>query len=94
MKFTSLSTLVACLLSAGSAFAQSSPPDRPDMGPPPSFSDMDNNGDGVLTSDELEGPISNDFSQIDQNGDGAITQAELDEFMQNHKPPMPPRNND
>jgi hypothetical protein len=58
---------------------------------PSSFSEMDKNGDGVLTQDEVEGPMQHDFSQIDTNGDGELTQSELDTFMQNHQPPERPQ---
>jgi len=57
---------------------------------PPSFSDMDQNGDGVLTQDEIKGPMSNDFNQIDTNNDGTVTEQEMDVFMKNHQPPTPP----
>ncbi len=92
MKIKPINIGLACLLLSTSVFAQSQPPQRPDMGPPPSFSDMDKNGDGVLTSDELEGPMRNDFSQIDQDGDGTVTEAELEQHMQSHRPPEPPKN--
>jgi len=92
MKQTSIHALLGCLLFSSAVMAENSQPQRP-MGPPPSFSDTDTNGDGVLTKDELKGPMLNDFSQIDQNGDGQITEDELNQHMQNHQPPQPPENN-
>ncbi len=85
------------VLCASSVVAQSDnfgpggqpPGDRPE---PPSFSDMDSNSDGVLTEDELRGPMQKDFSQIDADGDGSVTESELDSFMQSHRPPEMPDN--
>jgi len=89
----SLYPLLGTLLLSSSVFAESAPSGNHHMGPPPSFSDMDTNGDGVLTSDELKGPMQRDFSQIDADNDGSVTESELDEFMKNHRPPEPPQNN-
>lgn len=51
-------------------------------GGPPKFSQllslMDENKDGKLAKNELQGPIVNDFSRIDENNDGFITQIEFD----------------
>ncbi|WP_231894455.1 EF-hand domain-containing protein [Vibrio tritonius] len=86
--------LFSCSLSvslpsfASDSFSNSQPPQMPSNGHPPSFSDFDSNGDGVLTEDEVQGPMRNDFSQIDANGDGQVTEQEMDTFMRNHKPPQ------
>ncbi len=66
--------------------------DRPEppsggMGKPASFNEMDKNGDGVLTSDEAQGPIRDHFSDIDTDGNGEITETEFS----NHRPPEPPQ---
>ncbi|MCG6360584.1 hypothetical protein K6U58_18645 [Vibrio fluvialis] len=53
MKSVSLFALLGCALLSTSTMAQDQPSGRPDMGPPPSFSAMDSNGDGVLTQDEV-----------------------------------------
>ncbi|WP_229601544.1 hypothetical protein [Vibrio fluvialis] len=58
MKSVSLFALLGCALLSTSTMAQEQPSGRPDMGPPPSFSNMDSNGDGVLTQDEVQGPCS------------------------------------
>ncbi len=91
---------LGCVLALSSSFAMAQsdnsgpggqpPGDRP---APPSFSDMDTNGDGVLTEDELKGPMQKDFSQIDADGDGSITESELNTFMSSHRPPERPDNN-
>lgn len=56
-------------------------------GPPPSFSDIDSNSDGYITTDEAKGPLARDFSSIDADGDGKVTEAELSKFMSKHRPP-------
>lgn len=78
---------LSVILLSNTAFAQDrpSPPDNPD-GQPPSFSEMDINGDSVVTSDEADGPIRDHFTEIDTNGDGKITEQEFT----NHTPPGPP----
>ena len=48
----------------------------------PSFDDLDTNGDGVLSRDEVKGPLADHFDTIDADGDGVITKAEMPE-----KPP-------
>ncbi len=78
------------LLLATQALAQT-PPQKPSGDhKPPSFSQMDTNGDGVLSESELQGPMQRDFSKIDADGDGSVTESELDTFMKNHRPPGPP----
>ncbi|ELV8695624.1 EF-hand domain-containing protein [Vibrio fluvialis] len=94
MKSVSLFALLGCALLSTSTMAQDQPSGRPDMGPPPSFSDMDSNGDGVLTQDEVQGPIQRDFSSMDTNNDGQLTETEVDTFMKNHKPPQRPNNDE
>lgn len=48
---------------------------------PPSYQEllkkMDENNDGKLSENEVEGPLKNDFSKIDTNEDGFITEEEL-----------------
>ncbi|WP_112479698.1 hypothetical protein [Vibrio variabilis] len=46
---------------------------------PPSFEEMDTNGDGVLTEDELKGRLLDEFDKLDSNGDGALSESELPE---------------
>ena len=79
----------AALLCSPFALADNQPPAKPgNGGQPPQFSDFDTNGDGVLTSDEVRGPMKRDFDQMDSNGDGQVTESELDTFMRSHKPPQ------
>lgn len=42
----------------------------------PQFSELDVNGDGVLTLDEVNMIEGFDFASADADGDGAITEAE------------------
>lgn len=94
MKSISLFALLGCTLLSASAMAQNQPSDRPEMGPPQSFSDMDSNGDGVLTQDEVQGPMQRDFSDMDSNSDGQLTETEVDTFMKNHQPPQRPNHDE
>lgn len=94
MKSISLFALLGCTLLSASAMAQNQPSDRPEMGPPPNFSDMDSNGDGVLTQDEVQGPMQRDFSDMDSNSDGQLTETEVDTFMKNHQPPQRPNHDE
>lgn len=45
----------------------------------PSFSQLDENGDGKLEKSELKGPLLEDFDMIDSkgNGDGYLQESEL-----------------
>ena len=52
---------------------------------PPSFEQLDMNGDGVLTKDEVRGPLENDFDRFDKDGSGSLTEDELPE-PPNHPP--------
>ena len=54
------------------------------------FRNMDTNGDGFLTPDEVRGggPIERYFSRIDSNGDGRIS---LQEFMRFRLSKLPPK---
>ncbi|MGP8306863.1 hypothetical protein WJM94_11995 [Vibrio sp. YIC-376] len=53
------------------------PPPNGDRPEPPSFSDIDTNGDGVLTKGELKGPFLQDFDKLDVDGSGSLTEDEL-----------------
>ncbi|MEL0613929.1 EF-hand domain-containing protein [Marinomonas arenicola] len=44
---------------------------------PPSFAQLDTNGDGVLTKDELRGPLADDFDRFDTDNSGTLTEDEL-----------------
>lgn len=87
MKKTVALVALMTVLSTASVFSQ----EKPSMPEPPKFSEMDTNGDGVITSDETRGPMERDFDQIDSDGDGKITEQELTDFMQSHRPPQRPQ---
>lgn len=44
---------------------------------PPSFSQMDVNGDGVLTKGEVKGPLADDFDHFDADKSDTLTEEEL-----------------
>ncbi|GMQ48196.1 hypothetical protein [Vibrio sp. 10N] len=46
---------------------------------PPSFEEMDANGDGLLTKDELKGRLLDEFDQLDSDEDGVLSESELPE---------------
>lgn len=80
-----LSLLCAATVFVTSAsFAADKPNDQP--GPPPSFEQLDTNGDGQLSKEELKGPLLNDFDRFDANGDGFLSQDELPEPPQGQGP--------
>ncbi|CAM3953721.1 EF hand [Vibrio aerogenes CECT 7868] len=87
IRFT-LTIFMALLIFPALSFASDSSRREP-PGPPPSFADSDLNHDGVLTEDEVRGPLAEDFDQIDTDGDSQLTEEEIDAFMQSHKPPEP-----
>ncbi|HEY8099695.1 MAG TPA: EF-hand domain-containing protein [Burkholderiaceae bacterium] len=87
MRSTLISTLVAGLFMAGTAFAQSSP--APASAPDHAakmqqhfdqrFSQADKNGDGFIDREEAAGNkrLSQHFDEIDSNKDGKISKEEL-----------------
>lgn len=75
---TTLLLLSCCFMSQ-----HASANERPPEGEPPSFDEMDQNGDGELQQDELRGPLVRDFDQLDSDQSGGLSQQEL--------PPPPPR---
>src|SRR5262245_65748612 len=50
------------------------------------FKQLDKNGDGKITTEEL--PMSQFFQQRDKNGDGVITLAEAKAALQESSPPQ------
>jgi hypothetical protein len=72
------------LLLSSASFAADKPNDQP--GPPPSFEQLDTNGDGQLSKDELKGPLLNDFDRFDADGDGFLSKAEIPEPPQGQGP--------
>lgn len=78
-KFVLVVTTLMVTLGSMSAFADDrpAPPPNGDRPEPPSFSDIDTNGDGVLTKDELKGPFLQDFDKLDVDGSGSLSEDEL-----------------
>ncbi|MDO6805052.1 EF-hand domain-containing protein, partial [Wenyingzhuangia sp. 1_MG-2023] len=65
------------VLSAYSLTAVAADDDRPQR--PPSFEQMDTNGDNELSKDEVKGPLLDDFDKFDEDGSGTLTEDELPE---------------
>ena len=42
------------------------------------FTDLDVNGDGVITVEETTGKMAKHFDSLDSDGDGSITEVEFD----------------
>ena len=55
-----------------SSMANEQPPREP-----PSFQELDANGDNLLTKDELRGPLLDDFDRFDVDGSGSLTKEEV-----------------
>jgi len=92
MKTRVLVWLAAGLLSSTAAMAQNGPPSGGGPGGPggpPNFSNIDTNGDGKLSYEEVQKnfpPAARDFKEMDTDGDGYISEAEFKAF----KPKPPP----
>jgi hypothetical protein len=81
MKTYALSALLAALL-AGSALTTAALADRGDRGGPgavmmPPFEEVDTNGDGQLTREEIDAWRTTRATAIDTNGDGSVSLEEL-----------------
>lgn len=63
--------------SRGEAGGQAGGSQRPD--PAQVFTRLDENSDGALTKDEVQGPMAENFDTADKDGDGKLDQAELTE---------------
>lgn len=79
-----------------SSCAEGNPPDRGNGPKPPTFSELDADGDGYVTLTEFSamgapphGSASDIFNEIDANSDGQITEQE----MKSHRPSRPQRDN-
>lgn len=69
-----LSVLGAAMVaSAGFAVAQG----KGGHGERPSFEEVDTNGDGKITRDEMQAHAATRFGEADSDGDGAISRAEM-----------------
>lgn len=73
---TAVTTLVGCIIGLTTLFAYANS-DAPQGQMPPSFEQMDANGDNQLSQDEVKGPLADDFDKFDKNGDGYLSQNEL-----------------
>lgn len=60
-------------VSAGAVVAQGAGPRGPQM----SFADLDSNGDGQVTREEMQGQAQARFAESDSNGDGKLDRDEL-----------------
>ncbi len=58
-----------------------------EKGKPPSFEEIDINGDGVISKDEAKGPLERDFDKLDANGDGVLSMDELPEPPEGKRAP-------
>jgi hypothetical protein len=68
--------LAAAALVAATVLPASAAQDGPRR--PPSFADLDTDGDGVVSSDEFLTPPSERFAALDTDGDGVLTEEELE----------------
>lgn len=69
--------LVLIALAAATTIAVAAPGDRGGMRGGPDFSELDANGDGVLTSADLTAAAEARFASLDTDSDGQVTQSEL-----------------
>ena len=65
-------TAATLALFSVSSMANEQPPREP-----PSFQELDRNGDNLLTKDELRGPLLDDFDRFDLDGSGSLTEEEV-----------------
>jgi len=80
-----LGMIVAATMASSLAYAQGGP-----EGPGPRgegfmqerFADLDTNGDGRITRDEVDAKIATDFSAADTDGNGTLSEEEADAFHQ------------
>ena len=69
--------------------SQTHQPPQDGQGPPSGeqlIADMDTDGDGKLSEDEVKGPLKNDFDNVDTDGDGYLTEEEIDNAPKPEKP--------
>ncbi|WP_067866848.1 EF-hand domain-containing protein [Neptuniibacter marinus] len=74
--------LLATVIMSASILPAHAKGDRP---APPSFEELDINGDGELSKDELKGPLLDGFDKFDTDGNDTLSKSELPE------PPRPKR---
>ncbi len=85
MKRITIAVTLACALSAPLT-AQDSEPRGPREGAREAFQQLDLNGNGVVTHDELMQEARKNFAEFDLDGNGTILLSELPDKM-----PLPPR---
>lgn len=84
-------TLAAALIAAlGATALPATAQDRGDgprgpRGPMFSFEEMDTNGDGKLTQEEIEAHAAAKFAEADTDGDGALSAEEMIARMETHR---------
>ena len=81
IRMISLGAAILAGLSTQSLAAGSDATDRPD-GPRHSFEELDANGDGLITSDEMQAHMQARFATADTDGDGKLTRQELSAKME------------
>lgn len=69
-----LAIFLTIFVTSAGALSVQAKGDRP---PPPSFEELDKNGDGQLSKDELKGPLLRDFGKFDLDGNGTLSKSEL-----------------
>jgi Ca2+-binding EF-hand superfamily protein len=75
-------TAATLALFTASSMANEQPPREP-----PSFQELDTNGDNLLTKEELRGPLLDDFDRFEVDGSGSLTKEELPAPPSNQKRP-------
>jgi hypothetical protein len=76
-------TIIATTVILGSMQTVSANQER--RSPPPSFEQMDSDGNGELSKDEIKGPILDQFDELDADGNGTLSESEWPDA-----PPPPP----
>ncbi|EIC21173.1 EF-hand domain-containing protein [Thiorhodovibrio frisius] len=82
-----LTTSLATLVLATSALAQEPPADGPTTPTAAFMKELDKNGDGQVSVDEIKTPQQQRFTETDANGDGAISTEEASEAFAKQAPP-------
>lgn len=82
MRNSVLFTTLALSIVAGGAFAAGNGSGPGKHRPQHSFEELDANGDGKITQDEMAAHMQARFAERDANGDGQLSEDELRSFMQ------------